>query len=201
MSLGYATEFVSGYETRFNLFFERHSGRPFSYTMGMYKDGQLGDQKDFYSNSAYLAYIPSGPDDANVDWDYKRNVSWDELKTALDRAGIDACGCVLDRNTHRQPWVTELDLSIQQQLPAFSDDHKATLYFTIDNLANLINDKWGHERRLKYSSVSLYDFGGISDDGKYRIERTYKGYDVRNATETSQTSSAWQVKFGVRYKF
>ncbi|KFZ30476.1 membrane protein [Pseudidiomarina salinarum] len=202
LTLGYATQFFSGYDTRFNLYFERRSGRPFSYVMGMFRDGDFGDTafESFYTQSAYLPYIPSGADDTNVDWD--QSISWDEVQMLLDNAGIayGGEGYILDRNTHNQPWVTELDLSIQQELPGFMPGHKGTLYFTIDNFANLLNDDWGIERRLRFPQVALYDFGGLNDEGKYIIEPAFNGYYPNNF-DTVDFSSAWTVKVGVRYQF
>ena len=90
ITLGYKKEFFADYETRFNLFFERRSGRPFSYAIGMYQDGDFGDTPEFFSQSAYLPYIPSGADDPNVDWE--NSISWEEMQMLLDNAGISYGG-------------------------------------------------------------------------------------------------------------
>ncbi|RUO57951.1 TonB-dependent receptor [Pseudidiomarina insulisalsae] len=201
-TLGYSHEFFSGYETRFNMYYERRSGRPFSYVMGMFRDGDFGDTafENFYTQSAYLPYIPSGADDPNVDWD--NSISWNEVQMLLDNAGIayGGEGYILDRNTHNQPWVTKVDLSIQQQLPGLMEGQKGTLYFTIDNFANLLNDDWGIERRLRYPQVPLYDFGGLNDQGQYILDPVYNGYYPNNF-DTVDFSSAWTVKVGLRYNF
>ncbi len=202
VTFGYNTELFEGYNTQVNMFFERASGRPYSYTMSLYQDGDFGDNEEFYSNGAYLAYIPSGPNDPNVDWGYSNNdIGWDELSGVLASAGIDACGCVLDRNTARQPWVTKMDLSVKQEIPGFYEDHKGQVYLTIFNFANLLNDDWGVEKRKSFSSTNLYDFDGLSDDGKYQIRRLFNGYDDRNYDFADLTSSAWRIKMGVRYTF
>ena len=200
ITLGYKKEFFADYETRFNLFFERRSGRPFSYAIGMYQDGDFGDTPEFFSQSAYLPYIPSGADDPNVDWE--NSISWEEMQMLLDNAGISygGEGYILDRNTHNQPWVTDLDLSIQQEIPGFMDGHKGILYLTIDNFANLLNDDWGIERRLQYPQVNLYDLGGVNDEGQYQIDPVYRGYYPNNYS-TVDMSSSWSAKLGVRYTF
>ena len=167
--------------------------------MGFFRDSDLGDQPSFNTFSPYLPYIPSGADDPNVDWTANGAVSWDELSTILGQAGIDACGCILDRGAATQPWVTELDLSIKQEIPGFSKGHKGQLYFTIDNLANLLNSDWGEERNARYPKA-IYDFAGLSDDGKYQLQRSFRGYDVRNYAGI-ESSSTWQIKVGVRYSF
>jgi hypothetical protein len=197
-SINYTAEFFEGYDTKINLFFERASGRPFSYTMGTFRDRDLGDSEEFYGSSAYLPYIPTGGDDPLVDWD--NSVSWDELSAVLDSAGVDACGCILDRNSGTQPWVTKMDLSFKQEVPGFYEDHKGEVFVTIFNLANLLNDDWGVEKRLSFANQNLYDFGGLSEDGKYQIDKRFRGYDTRNYTY-HDNASAWSVQFGVRYSF
>jgi outer membrane receptor for ferrienterochelin and colicin len=200
VNVSYNTEFFAGYETKFNMYFERRSGRPFSYTMGMYRDGDLGDTRDFNSSSAYLAYIPTGADDANVNWD-ESGVTWAELETLLNRAGISERGTILDRNTGTQPWVTTMDVSIKQEIPGFAKGHSGEVYFMVDNFANLLNSDWGVEKRLRFGDQAVYDFGGLDDQGRYIIDGRYNGADVRNYSEISTSSSAWQAKIGISYKF
>ena len=124
------------------------------------------------------------------------------MQMLLDNAGISygGEGYILDRNTHNQPWVTDLDLSIQQEIPGFMDGHKGILYLTIDNFANLLNDDWGIERRLQYPQVNLYDLGGVNDEGQYQIDPVYRGYYPNNYS-TVDMSSSWSAKLGVRYTF
>ena len=48
--------------------------------------------------------------------------------------------------------------------------------------------------------MTIYDFGGLDDQGRYKLDNTYGGADVRNYSRIS-SSSAWQAKIGVSYKF
>ncbi|WOC28728.1 TonB-dependent receptor [Pseudoalteromonas sp. N1230-9] len=200
VNISYHTEFFKGYNTKFDLYFERRSGRPYSHTMASYQDGALGDSRDFYSSSAYLAYIPTGADDPNVNWD-ESQLTWGELETLLDRAGISERGEILDRNTGTMPWVTTMDISVKQEIPGFAKGHSGEVYFMIDNFANLLNSDWGIEKRLSYQDQSVYDFGGLDDQGRYIIDEAYNGADVRNYTLIDQSASAWQAKIGISYKF
>ena len=200
VNISYHTEFFKGYNTKFDLYFERRSGRPYSHTMASYQDGALGDSRDFYSSSAYLAYIPTGADDPNVNWD-ESQLTWGELEALLDRAGISERGEILDRNTGTMPWVTTMDISVKQEIPGFAEGHSGEVYFMIDNFANLLNSDWGIEKRLSYQDQSVYDFGGLDDQGRYIIHEAYNGADVRNYTQIEQGASAWQAKIGISYKF
>ncbi len=199
LTLGYTTELFAGYQTRFNTYFERRSGRPFSYTMGMFRDGDLGDNREFNSTQAYLPYIPTGPNDANVNWDESR-ITWSELEVLLDRAGITERGEILGRNTATQPWVTTMDVSVHQEIPGFAEGHKGEVYFMIDNFVNLLNDDWGIERDMRFFNKTIYDFGGLDDQGRYILDAPFRGADVRNYNQIDRASS-WQIKVGVSYKF
>ncbi|TMP85676.1 hypothetical protein CWC05_17335 [Pseudoalteromonas ruthenica] len=201
INLRYKTEFFEGYESQFNMFFERRSGRPYSHSMGFYNDYDFGDiGSEFQSHSAYLAYIPSGADDAAVNWD-ESQVTWNELETLLNQAGISERGEIIGRNTGTQPWVTTMDVSFKQEIPGFAEGHKGQLYVMVENFANLLNDDWGVEKRLSYSDQAVYDFGGLDDEGRIIIDRRHNGFDTRNYNSISQSSSGWQAKIGVRYTF
>ncbi|MBD1583059.1 TonB-dependent receptor [Pseudoalteromonas sp. S16_S37] len=208
LNLSYKTEFFEGYASKFNVFFERRSGRPFSYTMGSFNDGDFGDTRGLDGTSAYLAYIPSGPNDPNVDWVKSANpegrnetpMTWEKLEKLLNRAGITERGQILGRNTGTQPWVTTMDVSFKQEIPGFYEGHKGELYIMVDNFANLLNSDWGIEKKISYSDQKLYDFGGL-ENGKLILNERYQGSDVRNYTEIVKGSSAWQAKIGIRYTF
>ena len=128
-------------------------------------------------------------------------MSWSELETLLNRAGISERGQILNRNTGTQPWVTTMDISVKQEIPGFAEGHKGEVYFMIDNFANLLNRDWGVEKRLGYSDQAVYDLAGIDDEGRYIINNRNNGADVRNYSQISTSSSAWQAKIGVSYKF
>lgn len=199
INLGYSAEFIAGYATKFNLYFERRSGRPFSYTMNMHKNSDLGDTSSLFKNAAYLPYIPTGADDPNVNWDASK-MTWEQLEERLNRIGVSQRGGILAKNTATQPWVTTMDVSIKQAIPGFAKGHHGELYFMIDNFANLLNSDWGIEKNLRHPNQTIYDFGGLDDEGRYIINNSHNGADVRNHSQIT-SSSAWQAKIGVSYKF
>lgn len=200
LTLGYKTEFFEGYETRINLFFERRSGQPFSWKVGMFNDFDLGDQDSFGSTSGYLPYIPTGADDPNVA--YAGGLDYEQLSQVIQSAGLESyAGGFAPKNVGRQPWVTSLDLNIQQDIPGFMDGHKGIFYFTIDNLANLLNKDWGQEYRFTYPQQSLYDLDSINEDGQYVIRPVYNGFDTRNYNSVVTNASVWRIKMGIRYTF
>ncbi|UUO22146.1 TonB-dependent receptor [Colwellia sp. M166] len=207
ITLGYTKEFFEGYNTRVNLFFERRSGRPFGWVLGTYRKGDLGDQDYLSKYNAKTPYIPSGADDPNVA--YKNGMTYADLMADyVNPAGLAGyAGGFVDKNSSKRPWLTTMDLSIQQDIPGLMKGHKGTLTFTVQNLANLINKDWGHvysptdgdfnkefanaewndDGQIVYSPNSRSSIGPIgSDNSSYDIE----GED-----------SVWYIKVGVRYTF
>lgn len=206
IALGYKKEFFEGYNTRINLFFERRSGRPYGWVMGTYKDGSLGDPYYMSKYNAKTPYIPSGADDPNVAYD--RGMTYEQLMAEyVIPAGLEGfAGGYVDKNASNRPWLTTMDLSIQQDIPGLMKDHKGTLTFTVKNLANLLNKDWGHvyvpeggynkefanatwndAGQLVYSPNSRSSIGPIgAENSSYSIE----GED-----------SVWYIKVGVKYTF
>jgi hypothetical protein len=199
INLGYTTQFIDGYDTNIDLFFERRSGRPYSYTLGAHNDGDLGDQRDLNRSDIYIPYIPTSATDSAIDWD--NSMSYDELMQLIGDAGLSGfAGGYADKNSHSQPWVTTLDLNIQQEIPGFKESHKGMVYFTIDNLANLLNSDWGQVHRMTFPQQILVDYD-VNDNGQYVYQERFGGSDVRNWSEFMQEESVWRIKLGLRYNF
>jgi outer membrane receptor for ferrienterochelin and colicin len=199
INIDYRAEFVSNYATKFNLFFERRSGKPLSWVMGSFRNGDLGDQYSFDDSDAYLPYIPSGADDPNVAYD--NGLSYSELKGYLDQAGLSKYGGgYAQKGSSKQPWQTTLDFRIAQEIPGFVDGHKGELFFNVRNLLNLIDDTKGQKKRSQYGNKIIADYG-INDDGQYVYSAPFGGFDAATADTVDAKSSAWGVKIGVRYTF
>ncbi|MGM0630131.1 MAG: TonB-dependent receptor [Pseudomonadota bacterium] len=198
IALGYSTEFVSGYASKFNLFFNRRSGTAFSYTMGMYNDGDFGDQPYFQGGGSYLPYIPTGADDPAFSPDSP--LSYDEAMAYFRDAGLEQyAGGFAPKGTGRSPWVTNLDFQFQQEVPGFSEDHKGIFYITVNNLLNLIDSSKGEVLRQQYTNQSVVDFAGLDDQGRYMYAESFFGYNDWSIFEAEE--SAWRLKLGVKYTF
>ncbi|WP_078086075.1 TonB-dependent receptor [Microbulbifer mangrovi] len=199
LNLGYRTEFVQGYATNFNLFVERRSGRPFSYTLDAYRDGDFGDQPSFDDSDVYLAYIPSGADDPNVD--FENGLSYDEIMAIAEQAGVaGSAGGFTDKYSKNMPWVTTMDLAITQEVPGFMPEHRGLVYLTVDNFANLLNDDWGKVYDLEFPQQRLFDYD-VNDQGQYVYGEPYGGLNTDNYSRFRTEQSAWRVKLGLKYNF
>ncbi|WP_077286006.1 carboxypeptidase regulatory-like domain-containing protein [Cognaticolwellia aestuarii] len=207
VTLGYTKDFFEGYNTRINLFFERRSGRPFGWVLGTYKNGDLGDQSYLSKYNAKTPYIPTGADDPNVAYDNGMTYA-DLMADYVNPAGLAGyAGGFVDKNSSRRPWITTMDLSIQQDIPGFMEGHKGTLTFTVQNLANLINKDWGHvysptdgDYNKEFANAEWNDNGQIVYSPNSRSSIGPVGGDV-SSYDIEGEESVWYIKVGVRYTF
>jgi hypothetical protein len=198
LNLGYTAEFISGYDTKFNLFFERKSGRPFTWTMGAFRDGDLGDQGYMDDDDYYLPYIPTGADDPNLALD---GITYAELAEWIDTAGLSQyAGGYAPKNTGTQPWQTRMDIHIEQEIPGFVAGHKGSIYFDIKNVLNLLDEESGIVRNKQYNNQILVDYD-IDDQGRHVYQEVFGGFNGNNYDQVVIDHSAWLIKAGFRYQF
>ncbi|WP_144211352.1 TonB-dependent receptor [Shewanella donghaensis] len=202
LSLGYDVEFVAGYNSSFNMFYEAREGNPLTWTLGSYRDGGFGDQSDLANSSYYLPYIPTGADDANVEYAY--GLTYEEFKSAIDEIGLsEYAGGIAPKGTDNQPWIHQLDFRFTQELPGFTEKHKGILYFDVKNVLNLVNDDWGRVETQNYGNQKLVDHDYNPDTGVYTYSVPYGQDDIitDNHNDYDINKSAWQLKVGVKYVF
>ncbi|MBT8090692.1 MAG: TonB-dependent receptor [Gammaproteobacteria bacterium] len=202
IDLRYARAFFGDYETRFNLFFERRSGVPFSWALGAFRDGDLGDQSALDDSDYYLPYIPSGPSDPNVVYS---GTDYDEFSEQIMLAGLSGfAGGYVPKGSSRTPWVTQIDLRIDQEFPGFSEDHRAVVFFEVLNLYNLIDSDKGKvlHNQFRSSSRILADYDIDPVTNQYIYQEPFGGWQTdANWDEFVAEESQWRLKLGVRYRF
>jgi outer membrane receptor for ferrienterochelin and colicin len=200
--LRYRKAFFGEYETRFNLFFERRSGVPFSWVMGSFRNGDLGDQSDLDDSDAYLPYIPTGPTDPNVIY---RFTDYDEFAQHVALAGLAGyAGGYVPKNTGRTPYVTNIDLRVEQEIPGFSSDHRGIFFVEVLNLYNLIDSDKGKvlDNQFRSGVRILADYGIDPVTGQYEYSEPFGGWKTdANYDQFVAEESQWRLKVGVRYRF
>ena len=122
------------------MFWQRRSGRPFSYT---YEDDTVeryfGDSDD---EERVLLHVPTGPDDPAYDFSRLSDESLAALFDFLDSSGLSQyAGGVAPKNGFDGPWYTDMDIRIQQDflLPWRwgGKDHTVNVFLDIENALNL----------------------------------------------------------------
>lgn len=198
LNLMYNTEFIEGYQTTFHAFFERKSARPYSWVLRK-NFGPSGLDGGLDLHAAYLPYIPTGADDAAVD--FENGMSYDEIVSQLETVGVSTKGGALSKNNQRGPWVSTLDLRIEQELPGFLDGHKGLVYFDIVNAWALINKDSSRVYRNPFgnSTSDLLSYE-INDAGQY----VYSSQNLEagdSPVRFMDRASTWNIKVGVKYTF
>lgn len=189
----YRTEFFDGYESTFSLFGQANKGRPYSFVMS----GPSGD----ITGGRQLFYIPTGADDPN----FVAGSNFDSAAffAYLEETGLSGyAGGISPRNEFNSDWWQKVDFRFEQEFPGFLDGHKASAFFVIDNLTNLINDDWGvlyersFPRMVNIGNVEYIEDG--SSDGAYQ-------YNSFRAPENVQSRvgdpSLWSIRIGISYDF
>jgi hypothetical protein len=162
LNLGYETSFYKDLVTRFDLFGLAFSGNPFSYTFDVGNTnalfGRAGNPENPFDND--LVYIPAlsggafsdprvvfgcaaGPAScATQAFDQARFLNF------IKDRGI-ATGGIVGKNSDQGPWNQIWNFRFQQDLP-FADfglkaleGNRFKFVVDIDNIANLLNSKWG----------------------------------------------------------
>ena len=126
-------------------------------------------------------------------------------------------GRIMDRNTCRNPWVNEVDLTVAQSLGKFGGARfqNLQLRFDVINFTNLLNKNWGEQAfsdqnntcgQICSATVVLTQVGNAvtipsgqtsapTGQGIYTFNPAYKTYSAQNA------SSNYRMQLSVRYSF
>ena len=205
LNLGYEAEWVPNYPTNINVFFERRSGRPVSYVLGMTdidgSGGSLSNPTNFLSpgtsNAAFLPYIAT-ENDENVRFltPADKTAYFERIK----QLGLDQyAGNFLPKGASTSPWVSSMDLSIRQTIPGFAEGHSGTFYVTINNVLNLLNKDWGKVYGTRFGTINLHDFAYDPATKQYvyaNVRTSDKAYEEFYAPE-----STYRIKVGINYRF
>ncbi|MBB3229063.1 hypothetical protein FHW69_003712 [Luteibacter sp. Sphag1AF] len=204
-SLSWQHRFFGDYATTISATYDGHSGSPYSWVFGSDVNG------DGYARD--LAYIPSSVND--VKWAAKVT---DTMKQQfMDYVNSDGYlsshkGGVAGRNATRAPWLNQLDLSFRQEIPGLFDGNKGVVSLDIYNFTNMVNKKWGVERRATFPGIRSLADAVVDANGKYVYDISASKYKdaagnyIPNSTplpvnESLSPSQRWSAMLTVKYTF
>ena len=213
--------------TTFNLYFERKSGLPGTYSWDTYTSRNYGGtayqreafgyEKNLNDDSSHLLYVPSGVSDPNVCWGScaapDLAIAAQVLDTLYNKLGLQGyAGQIVPNGVYEYPWRTSLDLKITQILPGFRAEDEFVISLGIMNLLNLIDSNKGEAKYGPYNGkMAVLDMYMNEDFTKY-IYPNYKGrgypdyaygYNSSNpkGIRKSAVNSIWRAQLGFTYKF
>jgi len=191
--VGYSAYWWGDNRTNFMLVGAANQGRPYSYTYNDDDGGVFGDNID----GRHLLYVPSGPNDPLVV--YGPNFDQDAFFAALSETGLDKyAGRIAPRNAFNSNWWTYYDLRVEQEFPAFREDHKFAGWITIKNLCNLINDEWCVLQEASFPRNQGVADVALSDDGSQYI---YTEFVKPSGQGRVSQPSSWEIVVGLSYRF
>ena len=86
----------------------------------------------------------------------------------------------IERNAEESSWWTKVDIAVRQEIPAFSEDHTARVWFVVDNFTNMLNDEWGVLEEVSFNTSTVGNTSPESRQGD---------------------ASLWEIRVGVNYTF
>ena len=213
--------------TTFNLYFERKSGLPGTYSWDTYTSSNYGGtayqqeafgyEKNINDDSSHLLYVPSGVSDPNVCWGScaapDLAIAAQVLDTLYNKLGLQGyAGQIVPNGVYEYPWRTSLDLKITQILPGFRAEDEFVISLGIMNLLNLLDSDKGEAKYGPYNGkMAVLDMYMNDDFTKY-IYPNYRGrgypdyaYGFNSSNpkgiRKSAVNSIWRAQLGFTYKF
>ncbi len=188
-----------GWPFTVSAFFQRRSGRPFSYT---YEDDTVEDLfGDSDDEESILIYVPTGPADPLMDFSGMDPADVDEFFTFLGNSGLNKyAGGIAPKNGFNSSWHSDLDLRIQQDIPLPWADNTLQVYLDIENALNLF---LGDSENIKrYANTGDIQEGvrtiqaATDNTAQYEVERFYYEGSNRDVND-----SIYRIQLGIRYRF
>jgi hypothetical protein len=218
-TVDYRHAFFGDFETRFSLFTEYHSGRPYSYTFQDSQSGRSGVFGTLGTNTRYLMYVPSGIDDPLVSYDSAttQNLLNDFIDATPGLSNFR--GTIVPKNTGTSPGFWKMDLHFDQEIPTFIGNSRIKLFADLENFLNLIDSDLGVQRQVPFSYLARLvgvqclatatptgtaPGAGVVNTAPTGIctQYRYSSFSEPNIQVQNQTrQSLWGLRLGVRFEF
>lgn len=186
-------EYSERWATTISLFFEYVEGGRFSY---MYAGDINNDGVSFND----LIYVPTDGEidqmafDTNIGTEASQRTAY-KAYIAQDKYLSDIRGQYSERNGALNPWYSEWDLRILQDL-GLGGTNRLQLSIDILNVGNLISSSWG-VRQLPIINQPV----SVSVDGANNATYGFSTSLVNTFSDSFELASRWRMQFGLRYSF
>jgi outer membrane receptor for ferrienterochelin and colicin len=191
--------FIKHLKTSFGIFAQARSGQPYSWVFGDANFGTtvgkiFGESVTFSQNYNELFYVPKG-DGSDVEL---VGITQAQLDAFLKATGLDKYrGEIAPRNAFTSPWYRRVDLRFTQEIPD-PLGHHAKLTFDIQNVGNLLDNRWGRDTSVPFPyAVPAVNVSYDAATNKYIYS------DLRNPNQNtvSLLTSVWKIDIGLSYDF
>ena len=213
----YNHAFFGDYRTRFSLFGEYRSGRPYSITSFDPTSGRLAVTGTIGNAARHLLYIPEIGDSrvvfgANVvggvtlQTAAQAETLFNSLVTDL---GLEQYrGGIVPKNTQTSPDFFKVDLHLSQEIPTFIGSSRIQVFADIENFLNLIDSDWGSLRQVAFPqthalvNIQCINGAGVANTTSSGTCAQYRYFNVTAPNETLiGRQSLYQIRLGIRFEF
>ena len=195
-------KFFGSYNTRFGIFYEARSGKPYSWTVknDMNGDGISGNDLMYIPTAFGSGEVVFYGDTATSHTNEQR--FWDIVNG--NKALRKAAGGVVERNKSFSNWTNVVDMRVSQEIPGIFARNKAVFTLDFFNVGNLLNKKWGHTEEPSFASAGgttrgFVDYAGLDSQGRYVYFVRNKADD--NVIKQAKNESQWAIQATVKYEF
>jgi hypothetical protein len=196
VSLAKRFEFVKGWRTTASLYYEGHTGNPYSYTYN-------NDLNSDGISTNDLVYVPTGASDPKIDYSGLTTAQRSEFLAFLQSSGLAKfAGSYAPRNAFVQPWINQLDLRISQRLPIYKPV-EVELFVDFLNFGYWLSRKtFGYTELLTSNNTAVF-YRRVMGDATYnaagQIRPTWQGQPGNWLIDN--IASRWRVQFGAALRF
>jgi hypothetical protein len=194
--------------TEVSLMYVGESGSPFTFVAG----GEGGDLNADGANNDPI-YVPRSalnPDEivfTGLEPDGDNSPDAQQARVGSQREAFErfiggtSClsrqrGRIMERNSCREPWAHTTAASLRQMIPIGSQTLEAQL--DVFNLLNLLDRDWGLRR---FANPVLVEHVGQRPAGPGQSEPVFRFVESDTDLFTDPGESAFQLQFGLRYRF
>lgn len=203
--LSYQFSYGQNFKTTFSVVYTGQSGNRFSYVYG----GDVNNDGIFLNND--LIYVPpsaseinlvqAGPQDTRTPAEI-----WQQLDRFItqDEYLSRNRGKVVERNGGLQPWFSQVDIRLLQDIftRIGGKQHGLQLSMDILNVGNLLNSSWGVREQVV--NPNFLSFAGYNEENEPQFSFPLQG-DGSALQESFQQDlsilSRWRMQLGLRYSF
>ncbi|MGH8042797.1 MAG: TonB-dependent receptor [Rudaea sp.] len=197
-ALSWDHAFFGDNKTTASIFYNGHSGLPYSWIFGSDVNGDSLSTDD-------LVYIPQ-KNDPLVSYGSATQAQIDAFNAYIDGNSYLSKhrGQIAGRNASNSPWVNQLDLGLQQELPGFFGKDKFIVRMDIYNFLNLLNKKWGDVDNAGFFGTRYLVSSASVANGQYvyNLSKPPQGYTLYDSyTNPARVVSRWQLLLTLKYTF
>jgi hypothetical protein len=203
LSMGWEHAFFGDYKTSVTAYYNGHDGLPYTWNINGDPNGD-GIFQD-------PAYIPLR-DDPKVSYGTATAAQIAAFQDFIDSDLYLSThrGTIAGRNEAHLPWINQLDMGFQQEIPGLFKGNKGIIRLDVYNFLNLLNSDWGDTNQIGgFDTRYLAGLKSVNANGTYVYNlgtptapswQNVTPYDFY-ASQPSRPVSRWSLLVTLRYEF